>query len=82
MNLPEPDAPLCASGKHPFRTRDEALAGLRSARFLRRTNHTGYRPGCIEEDVYECGVCRWWHLTSSRRPRRRGDFQGRDRRRR
>lgn len=82
MNLPDPDAPLCSSGKHPFRTEAEALKGLRSARWLRQNQHTGYRPGDVEEGAYECPVCHWWHLTSSNKPRRRGELGNRGRRRR
>jgi hypothetical protein len=78
----DPDAPLCSSGKRPFRDEEAATKGLRVARYLRHDSHVGYRPDCIEEGVYECGVCHWWHLTSSSRPRRRKELGNRGRRHR
>lgn len=82
MKLPDPDAPMCSSGKRPFRTEEEALKGLRTARYLRNTSHSGYRPGDVEEAVYQCEACDWWHLTSSSRARRRKELGNRGRRRR
>jgi hypothetical protein len=76
-----PDAPLCSSGKRPFRTEEEATKILRAVRWVRHDSHAGYRPGCIEEGVYRCRTCSWWHLTSSNKPRRRKDYGARARRR-
>ena len=81
MSLPDPDAPMCTSGKRPFRTEDEALTQLRNAQRLRRDQHTGYRPDSVEESAYQCGACLWWHLTSSSKARRRGELGNRGRRR-
>jgi len=78
----DPDAPLCTSGKRPFRDEESARKTLATARYLRNSNHTGYRPGCVEEGVYECEACGWWHLTSSARPRRRKELGNRGRRHR
>lgn len=78
--LPEPDAPICASGKHPFRTSEEASRGLRAAQYLRHNHGPGYKPGCIEADVIECKSCGWFHLTSAKRPRRRSHYANRARR--
>jgi hypothetical protein len=78
----DPDAPLCPSGKRPFRTQEDAAAGLRTARYLRHSSHNGYRPDCVEEGAYECPVCHWFHLTSSTRPRRRKELGNRGRRHR
>lgn len=78
MNLPDPDAPLCASGKRPFRTEELALQNLRRATYLRR-HSPGYKPGRVESGVYECPTCDWWHLTSAPNKRtRRGDYGDRD----
>lgn len=78
----DPDAPLCSSGKRPFRTEDQALRSLSGARWVRRNGDTPRLPGCVEEGAYECHVCHWWHLRSSNRPRRRGELANRGRRRR
>lgn len=66
------DAPLCASGKRPFRTQDDAERGLASARHGRGKH--GGRTGQVEAGAYRCPCCTWWHLTSATRPRRRADF--------
>jgi hypothetical protein len=78
----DPDAPLCSSGKHPYRDKEAARKGLRTARHLRGVSHVGYRPDCVEEGFYECGACKWFHLTSSTKPRRRKQLGNRGRRRR
>jgi hypothetical protein len=67
MNLAglDPDAPICTSGKRPFRTETEARANLRNARHLRTANPDGGRvPGSKEQGVYQCAGCGWWHLNS------------------
>jgi hypothetical protein len=78
--LPEPDAPLCASGKRPYRTEELALRAMRTARASRGRQHNGSKPGDVEEAVRECPACNWWHVTSSNRPRRRGELAARGRR--
>lgn len=76
------DAPLCPSGKRPFRDRPEALDRLAAARAGRaRDSGPQRRPGDVESDVYRCAACKWWHLTSTTRRRRRGDIANRGRRR-
>lgn len=80
MNLPDPDAPLCSSGKRPFRTRELADKALSGARHLRANMGPGRVPGSVEADVFECPVCRWWHLSSATGSRRRGVLSNRGRR--
>ena len=82
MKLPSPDAPLCASGKRPFRTEEEALKALHAAQHLRRDGGAQRVPGCTEEKVYRCDLpgCDWWHLSSSAKARRRGSLGNRGRR--
>lgn len=65
---PDPDEPICSSGKRPFRTEERAKGEL--ARSVnRRARDSGYRPGKTEKRVYQCPACEWWHLTSKRRGR-------------
>lgn len=78
----EPDAPLCSSGKRPFRTQEAALRSLGAARHVRRVGDTPRLPGCVEQGVFECPACQWWHITSSTGKRRRGELANRGRRRR
>lgn len=78
----DPDAPLCSSGKRPFKTEELALRSLAAARFVRRTGDRPRLPGCVEQGVFECGVCGWWHLTSATGKRRRGELANRGRRQR
>lgn len=80
INLPDPDAPLCPSGKRPHRDEDAALRAMRTARAARIRQHNGSKPGDIEEGVHECPICRWFHVTSSSRPRRRRELAARGRR--
>lgn len=80
MNLPDADAPLCSSGKRPFRTEELALKALSGARHLRRDGEAQRVPGSVEADVFECPVCRWWHLSSATGSRRRGVLSNRGRR--
>lgn len=80
VTLPDPDAPLCPTGKRPHRTEELALRAMRSARASRRRQHNGSKPGDVEEAVLECKACEWWHVTSSDRPRRRGELAARGRR--
>lgn len=82
MKLPDSDAPLCLSGKHPFRTEEDARGALQGARHLRATNGPGYRLNCVEQDYYRCTVpgCGWWHLSSTKGPRRRAEFANRGKR--
>lgn len=82
MILPDADAPICPSGKHPFRGEAEALKELATTRFRRSAQHNGYRPDSVEERAYECPVCHWWHFTSSTGKRRRSELGNRGRRRR
>jgi hypothetical protein len=63
----EPDAPMCATGKRPFRTEEAARDQLAQARG-RRANYAGQKPGRVETAVYQCPSCQWWHLTAN--PRR------------
>jgi len=69
------DAPLCASGKWPHRTEDEALVSMRRARAERAKGPSGKKAGnAPEARVYECPCCGWWHITAmttKRRERRR-----------
>lgn len=80
MNLPEPDAPLCASGKRPYRTEELARKAMLGARVSRHRQHNGSMPGDVEEAVRPCKACSWWHVTSSTRPRRRAEIAARGRR--
>lgn len=80
MNLPGPDAPLCSSGKRPFRTEEEADRALRAAQTLRRNGSQQRVPTHVEQKAYLCHVCSWWHLASSKGPRRRGELGNRGRR--
>jgi hypothetical protein len=83
MSVPfiDPAAPICASGKHPFRTEEEAEKGARAARWARQNLKNGFRPGAVEEGYHPCKVCGWFHLTSSNKPRRRrSDHANRGRR--
>jgi hypothetical protein len=76
----DPDAPICATGKHPFRTEEEAATGARAARWARQNLKNGFRPGSVESGYHSCKVCGWFHITSSTGPKRRGDFANRGRR--
>ena len=69
----DPAAPLCSSGKRPFRTEAQArrqLAGARAARQL--DNAPARRPGVVEARCYHCPACDWWHLSSTTGRVRRG----------
>lgn len=77
----DPDAPLCTSGKRPFRTQEQAEGILRHVRHRRAVEHAG-RLHDVECAVYECPVCHWWHLTSGGRPQRRSRLGNRGRRQR
>lgn len=59
------DAPICSSGKRPWRDEAEAKRRLRNARAGRLNGQdASRRPGMIEAAYYQCGVCHWWHLRS------------------
>jgi len=67
------DAPMCASGKRPFRDAASAQANLDQARERRNIDIAhGRRPGRVERGYYQCPACEGWHLTSTTRPQRRG----------
>lgn len=71
----DPDAPLCSSGKRPFRTEDQARRSLAGARKVRRNDDgPSRRPGTVEAGYYRCGGCGWWHLRSTTRKLRRGEL--------
>lgn len=71
----DPDAPLCSSGKRPFRTEAQARAKLNSARAMRRNDDgVARRPGVTEAGYYRCPACDWWHLRSTTRKARRGQL--------
>jgi hypothetical protein len=80
VNLPDPDAPLCTSGKRPYRTEELARRAMLGARSARHEQHNGSKPGDVEEDVRRCPACSWFHVTSSNKPRRRGELAARGRR--
>jgi hypothetical protein len=80
ITLPDPDAPICTSGKRPHRTEELARKAMTGARISRGRQHNGSMPGDVEEAVRECKACGWWHVTSSSRPRRRGEIVARGRR--
>lgn len=81
MKLPDRDAPMCSSGKRPFRTEAEVAKELRAAQRSRSAGNTGYRPGSVEQGYYQCEACHWWHLRSSNVAPRRRDLGNRGRRR-
>ena len=67
------DAPMCASGKRPFRDAASAQANLDRAREYRGVDIArGRRPGRVERGYYQCPACKWWHLTSTTSAQRRG----------
>ena len=66
------DAPLCSSGKRPFRTEEDAARGLANARKCQAQERG--RTGQVEAAAYRCPACSLWHLSSSTRARRRADF--------
>ncbi len=77
------DAPICATGKRPFRTEEEAQKALGSAKHLRREDPGKCRvPGSVEQGCFECRVCHWWHLNSRPFHARRSTHAARGTRRR
>lgn len=69
----DPDAPLCSSGKRPFRTEAQARHSLVGARAVRsRDDVPARRPGVTEAKYYHCPACGWWHLSSTTGKVRRG----------
>lgn len=62
----DPQAPLCSSGKRPFRTEAQARRQLAGARATRdRDDAPARRPGITEAGCYHCPACDWWHLSST-----------------
>ena len=80
ITLPEPDAPLCASGKRPYRTEELARRAMTGARLSRHRQHNGSMPGDVESAVRRCPACHWFHVTSATHARRRGEIAARGRR--
>lgn len=62
----DPDAPMCTSGKRPFRTEEAARYQLGRAK-QRRAMTDGSKPGQVERRAYQCPGCEWWHLTAKRK---------------
>jgi len=62
------DAPMCTSGKRPYRTEEEVQRALRGAQAMRQQHdrNQARRPGVVEKGVYECAVCHWWHMESGK----------------
>lgn len=77
------DGPMCSSGKRGWASEAEAARVLRAARTNRLDDPDhGRVRGSVEEACYECPVCHQWHLSSSSKPRRRGELSAiRNRRR-
>ena len=68
----DPNAPICLTGKRPFRTEARAQAELRRARRVRANDPAGGRkPGLIEKRTYQCPLCSWFHLTHTAKHRKR-----------
>jgi len=82
VNVPhlDSDAPLCSSGKRPFRTEELAVKALEGSRWIRQHGDGARVPGEAEKRVFECPACRWWHLTSAPGARRRSELGNRGRR--
>lgn len=78
----DPDAPMCPSGKRVLRTEDEARERLALAAASRREDGAGgRRPGRVEQVIYRCAACPYWHLSAVTGRQRRSDYANRGRRR-